>query len=97
MHHSLTSSILPGINGGEIIDGAWISESESLTRAGGIDGSKAVAYWVCIIMILLTACGSFSLPESCGAGGTADETIYAQHFTWMEIVNEATDSHGEPD
>ncbi len=47
--------------------------------------------------LVLTACGSFSPPESCGAGGTADEMKYAQHFTWMEIVNETTGSPGEPD
>lgn len=53
---------------------------------------------ICIIlMLVLTACGSFSSPESCGAGGTADEVKFAQHFTWMEIVNEVTGSPGEPD
>lgn len=50
-----------------------------------------------VTMLLLTACGSFSPPESCGAGGTADETKFTQHFTWMEIINEATGSTGEPD
>ena len=50
-----------------------------------------------ILMLVLTACGSFSPPESCGVGGTADETKFAQHFTWMEIVNEATGSPGESD
>jgi hypothetical protein len=50
-----------------------------------------------VIMLVITACGSFSPPESCGVGGTADETKFSQHFTWMEIVNEATGSPGEPD
>jgi hypothetical protein len=52
---------------------------------------------ICITLMLgLTACGSFSPPESCGVGGTADEAKFAQHFRWMEIVNEATGSPGEP-
>lgn len=50
-----------------------------------------------LLMLMLTACGSFSPPDSCGAGGVADETKFTQHFTWMEIVNEATGSPGEPD
>jgi len=60
-------------------------------------------YWlnrvvVCIALLLgITACGSFSPPESCGAGGTADEAAFAQLFISMEIVNQATGSPGEPD
>ncbi|HEY42377.1 MAG TPA: hypothetical protein G4O11_00130 [Anaerolineae bacterium] len=60
-------------------------------------------YWlsemvVCITLILgITACGPLSPPESCGAGGTADEAAFAQHFKSMGIVNQATGSPGEPD
>ena len=50
-----------------------------------------------ILVLALTACGSFTPPESCGAGGTADEPKFTQHFIWMEIVNQATGSPGEPD
>jgi hypothetical protein len=50
-----------------------------------------------IMMFMLTACGSFSPPETCGVGGTADETKFTQHFRWMELVNEVSGSPGEPD
>ncbi len=60
-------------------------------------------YWhigvmICILLTLtLTPCRSFSLSESRGAGGTPNETKFAQQFTSMMILNETTGSPGEPD
>ena len=53
---------------------------------------------VCIALgLMVAACGPLSPSESCGAGGTADKAAFAQHFTSMELVNEATGQPGQPD
>lgn len=55
---------------------------------------------ICVALgLIASACGSFSPPESCGEGigGTADEAKFAQHFTLMELVNEATGQPGPLD
>ena len=50
---------------------------------------------VCITLgLVVSACGSFAPPESCDVGGTADEAKFDQHFTRMELVNEATGQPG---
>jgi hypothetical protein len=40
----------------------------------------------------LFACGSFSPPKSCGEGigGVADEVLFAQYFSEMQLVLEST-------
>lgn len=51
---------------------------------------------LCIIVALaVSACGSFSPPEDCGVGGTADEAKFGQHFARMELVNKETGQPGE--
>ena len=53
---------------------------------------------ICTVLgLIVSACGSFAPPESCGVGGTAEEAKFAQHFTRMELVNEATGEPGQPD
>jgi len=51
------------------------------------------------LLLTVLACGSVAPPESCGdnIGGTPDEAVFAQHFTAMELVNEATGFAGPPD
>ena len=50
----------------------------------------------CIALALaISACGSFSPPEDCGVGGTADDAKFGQHFAWMELVNKETGQTGE--
>lgn len=58
----------------------------------------AIAVLVAIGLIV-PACGSFAPPESCGEwiGGTADEARFAQHFTEMHLVSEATGRPGPED
>jgi len=38
----------------------------------------------------IAACGPMGAPQSCGAGGTADEGAFAKSFSSMELVNEGT-------
>ena len=52
---------------------------------------------ICALLVLtVLACGSLSPPESCGegVGGTADEGVFAEHFSLMELVDEATGQPG---
>lgn len=54
---------------------------------------------VVALALFALACGSFAPPESCGEdiGGTADEALFAEHFTQMDLVVESTGASGEPD
>jgi len=45
----------------------------------------------------LAACGAAKPPESCGVGGTADEALFAKHFSAMELVNKTTGQPGQQD
>ena len=51
-----------------------------------------------LIALLAAACGSFSPPPECteGLGGTADEALFAQYFTSMELVSAASGEPGAP-
>jgi hypothetical protein len=49
------------------------------------------------LAVTLAACGAAKPPESCGVGGTADDTAFAQHFAMMELVNKVTGEAGQQD
>ena len=51
-----------------------------------------------LIALLAAACGSFGPPPECaeGLGGTADEALFAQYFTSMELVSAASGQPGGP-
>jgi hypothetical protein len=50
-----------------------------------------------VVCAALTACGAARPPESCGVGGTANETLFAEHFGAMELVNKNTGMPGAAD
>jgi hypothetical protein len=53
---------------------------------------------ICVTLALtLAACGAVKPPESCGVGGTANDTLFARHFALMELVNKATGLPGAED
>lgn len=45
-----------------------------------------------LLLFVLVACGSFGPPKSCGEGigGSADEALFSQYFSSMDLVREAT-------
>jgi hypothetical protein len=51
-----------------------------------------VAFLAAAFALPMLGCGSFAPPKSCGEGigGTADEALFAQHFSSMELIREAT-------
>ncbi len=53
---------------------------------------RVVIYFL-VLSLVVIACGSFAPPESCEAGGTADEVKFNELFTEMGLVNTAT---GQP-
>ncbi len=59
--------------------------------------SKILALML-VVGLGLAACGSFGPPPECteGLGGTADEAMFAQYFTSMELVDQTTGQPGQP-
>ena len=53
---------------------------------------RVVIYFL-VLSLVVIACGSFATPESCEAGGTADEVKFTELFTEMGLVNTET---GQP-
>ena len=51
---------------------------------------RIVIYFL-VLSLVVIACGSFAPPESCEAGGTADEVKFNELFTEMGLVNTETD------
>ncbi|MFC2010080.1 hypothetical protein ACFLVU_04645 [Chloroflexota bacterium] len=46
-----------------------------------------LAYWLIIILfIFINGCSSFTPPEECPFTGTADEILFSQKFTRMELI-----------
>lgn len=61
---------------------------------GPIGRSRTVTVGALLALAaLIAACGPMGAPQSCGAGGTADEGAFAKSFSSMELVNEGT---GQP-
>jgi hypothetical protein len=54
--------------------------------------SRAVILFL-VLSLVVIACGSFASPESCEAGGPADEVKFNELFTEMGLVNTET---GQP-
>lgn len=52
-----------------------------------------------LVLAIGMGCGSFSPPASCGEnlGGLADQTVFEQNFSAMQLVNQATGLPGPAD
>lgn len=49
------------------------------------------------LLLFSVACGSIAPPETCGATGSADEARFAEQFSSMDLVVEATGETGLDD
>ena len=66
---------------------------------GGIMIKKLTLILVFVsVLANMLACGSFAPPQSCGEGigGTADEALFAEYFSDMQLVIEGTDEVPPP-
>lgn len=50
-----------------------------------------------VLVLASAACGSIAPPETCGETGTADEARFAELFSSMDLVVEATGETGPED
>lgn len=50
-----------------------------------------------VLLLVSVACGSIAPPETCGATGSADEARFAELFSSMDLVVEATGETGLED
>lgn len=57
------------------------------------NGPTRIIVAVAALSLVLAGCAGFGPPQSCGAGGTADEVAFARAFTALELVDGTT---GQP-
>ncbi len=69
----------------------FAQEDEVLKRAIG-----ATSIFI-VLFLMSLACGSLSTLEDCGEGidGTADEALFGQNFSFMNLVDAETGERGE--
>ena len=60
--------------------------------------SRTLLVALAALALLAAACGQIGPPPECaeGLGGTADQTLFAQYFTSMELVSAASGQPGAP-